>query len=81
MNDLKYGYPVHLTDRIEQLMDDGTLLELFKIIEGEIDQEWKRTPPDAQSARELLYHELQALYRIQIKLQTIIDSLKYAKRG
>lgn len=81
MSDTKFGYPVHLTDRIEQLLDDGTLQEIFNIVEGEINLEWKRTPPNDSTGREGLYHELQALYRIQTKLQTIIDSLKFSKRG
>ena len=81
LDNLKLGYGVHLSDRVEELLREGTLEEILKLIEVDIDGEWKATPPDDTKTRELLYHEIHALNRIHIKLATIVDSIKMSKRG
>lgn len=80
MSDIKFGYSHYLSDRVEELLTEGTLEELLKLIESDLDQEWKSTPPEDSKTRELLYHEVHALNRIHIKMATIVDSLKMAKR-
>lgn len=77
----KLGYSQYLSDRVEELLREGTLEEILKLIEADIDGEWKSTPPDDTKTRELLYHEIHALNRIHIKLATIVDSLMFSKRG
>ena len=77
----KFGYPVHLSERVEQLIRDGALDEIFVLVQQEIDEEWKRTPPKDVETREMLYHESHALRRLQIKLGSIVGSLKFERRG
>jgi hypothetical protein len=80
MSDIKFGYSSYLTDRVEELLTEGTLDEILKLIEKDLDLEWKATPPDDPKARELIYHEVHALNRLHLKMASIVDSLKFAKR-
>ena len=79
--DYKIGYPIHLSERVEELLREGTLDEILSIIQNDIDKEWKSTPPGDSQARELLYHESHALNRLNLKLAIIIESLAMSRRG
>lgn len=79
--DYKIGYPVHLSERVEELLREGTLDEILTIIQNDIDKEWKATPPGDSQTRELLYHESHALNRLNLKLAVIVESLAMSRRG
>lgn len=77
----KLGYSLHLSERVEELLREGTLQEILSMIQEDIDKEWKSTPPGDTSTRELLYHETHALNRINLKLAVIVESLSMNRRG
>ena len=80
MADLKFGYEVYLSDRVEELLREGTLDEILKLCKADLEGEWAKTLPKDSETRELIYQELHALGRVQLKLQAVVDSLKFAKR-
>lgn len=79
--DAKMGYSIHLSERVEELLREGTLQEILTVIQEDIDKEWKSTPPGDSQTRELLYHESHALSRINLKLAVIVESLSMSRRG
>lgn len=76
----KYGYSMYLSERVEELLRDGTLTEILKHIEADLNNEWKTTVPEDSKTRELIYHELHALNRLDLKLQAIVQNLSMARR-
>ena len=77
----KIGYSLFLSERVEELLREGTLQEIIKLVESDLQDEWKRTPPGDSYSRELIYHEIHALNRLDLKLQAIVDSLAFARRA
>jgi hypothetical protein len=77
----KLGYSVALSEKVEELLRDGALDEIFKIVQADIDEEWKRTPPGDSQLRETLYHESHALNRLQLKLSAVVQGLSIQRRG
>lgn len=80
MKDLKLGYDLYLSARVEELLEEGTLEEIIKLVESDLKGEWVSTSPGDSETRELIYHELHALNRLQLKLTAVVDSLKFARR-
>lgn len=76
----KLGYSVYLSERVEELLREGTLDEIIKLVDADLRDEWVRTPPQDSNARELIYQEIHALSRIQLKLAGVVDSLRFNKR-
>ncbi len=76
----KIGYDLYLSDRVQELLEEGTLREIIKLVEDELRDEIFTTTPDDSSQREQIYHEMHALNRIQLKLIGIVDELKFAKQ-
>lgn len=81
MSEVKFGYSIYLSERVEELLRDGTLDEIIKAVEADLNTEWKQSSPEDSRSRELIYHELHALNRIQLKMSAIVDSLKMARRA
>lgn len=77
---MKLGYDVTLSERVKELLDEGTLSQIIALVQSDLEGEWKSTPPEASSTRELIYHELHALNRINIRLNTILGDLLMAER-
>lgn len=77
MYENRMGLPIYLSERAQELLNDGTLTEIFMLIEGDMKEEWGRTPEATQ--REALYHELQALTRVRLKLTTLVDNLRFQR--
>lgn len=70
----RWGYDLALSERIQELLGDDTFGELLRIIENDLrDEIFKVGTPEE---REQKYWEMHALNRINIKLQSIVDSLK-----
>ena len=80
MDNLKLGYDVYLSERVEELLREGTLEEIIKLVESDLKGEWVSTSPDDSKTRELIYHEIHALNRLQLKLTAVVDSLRMMRR-
>lgn len=72
----RWGYPMYLSERVEELLREGTLMEIIKFVQSDLEGSWKTTHPSDSATRELIYHELHALNRVELKLETILASLK-----
>lgn len=77
---MKVGYDVSLSERVKELLDEGTLTQIIALVQSDLDGEWKSTPPEASATRELIYHEIHALSRINVRLATIVNDLLMAER-
>lgn len=73
----KIGYDLYLSDRVQELLQEGTLREIIKLVEDELREEIFQTAPGDTSQREQIYHEMHALNRIQLKLTGIVDELRF----
>ncbi|ATW62320.1 hypothetical protein [Pseudomonas phage ZCPS1] len=71
----RFGYSLVLTDAAQQMVRENVLPELFRIVQEEIEGEWKATAPKDSETREAIYHELHALNRVQLRIQAILDSI------
>ncbi|WIC41649.1 hypothetical protein [Pseudomonas phage HZ2201] len=71
----RFGYSLVLTDAAQQMVRENVLPELFRIVQEEIEGEWKATAPKDSETRESIYHELHALNRVQLRIQAILDSI------
>lgn len=80
MTEERWGYPMYLSTRVEELLNEGTLGEILQFIKKDLQEEWIKTPPADTQSRELIYHELHALSRLELKLEAILSSLK-TQRG
>ena len=76
----KFGYSIFLSERVEELLREGTLVEILKLVESDLEQEWKQTAPEDSKTRELIYHEIHALNRLDLKLSALVESLKMQRR-
>jgi hypothetical protein len=81
MMEEKFGYSIFMSERVEELIREGVLDEIFKLVQEDIDRDWKRTLATDTVSREACYHESHALNRIQIKIASIVDGLKFDRRG
>jgi len=77
---MKVGYDIMLSQRVKELLDEGTLAQLIAQVQSDLEGEWIRTPPEASSTRELIYQELHALNRVNIKISTLVNDLLMAER-
>lgn len=73
--DGKLGYSMVLTEAVEQQVRSEILPELLKLVKAEIESEWQSTLPSDTERREATYHELHALGRLQLRIQSIIDGI------
>lgn len=73
----KLGYDLYLSDRVQELLQEGTLNEIIKLVEQDLQEEIFQTAPSEGLVREQIYHEMHALSRINLKLQTVVDSLRF----
>lgn len=71
-----WGYDVYLSERVRELLEEGTLEQVLKLVEADLKDELFKTPTDASNTRELIYHEVHALNRVQLKLHAILASMR-----
>lgn len=76
---MKVGHGIWLSDRVRELLDEGTLRQLFDIVEEDLKGEWLATPPDAVATREQIYCQLHALSRVNLKMQVLLNELMFRK--
>lgn len=72
----KMGYDLHLNARVQELLDDGTLDEVFKLLEDDLRQEIFATAPADSEERERIYHEMHGLGRLRIKMEVLLNDLR-----
>lgn len=73
---MRLGYDIYLCERVKELLDEGTLDQIIAQVQKDLDGEWKTTAPQDSTSRELIYHEIHALSRIQIRMNTLITELR-----
>ncbi|UMO76434.1 hypothetical protein DNAM_60 [Pseudomonas phage BroderSalsa] len=66
-----------LSERVQELLAEGTLSRLLAQVKKEVTDEWASTPPEDTRLREDKYHELHALGRLHIRMEILINQLKY----
>lgn len=72
--DNRLGVPIYLSERVNELLNEGTLTELFNLIDSDIKDEWTQRP--LQAERDALYHEIQALSRVRMKIEILVNNLR-----
>jgi protein involved in temperature-dependent protein secretion len=75
----KFGYSVSLSQRVDELLREGTIEEILQLVKEEIEGEWVSTLPSDSTLREELYFELHALNRVQLRLSSIINSIRMSE--
>ena len=73
----RMGVPIYLSEKALELFQEGTLTEIMNLIESDMKDQWAQTPDATQ--RDALYHELQALTRVRLKIQSLVDNLKFQR--
>lgn len=73
----RMGVPIYLSERAQELFQEGTLTEIMALIESDMKDEWGHTPDALR--RDALYHELQALTRVRLKITTLVDNLRFQR--
>lgn len=76
---MKVGYDVWLSERVKELLDEGTIPQLFTIIENDLKLEWMQSPSDKPDERERLYHQIHALNLLRIRMETLVNNLRFDK--
>lgn len=77
--DAKFGYSTSLSIRVEELIREGTFIEILELVRKEIEGEWQATAPHDTATREAIYHELHALSRVDTRIQSILGSIRMAE--
>lgn len=78
---MKIGHSVYLTERVYELLEEGTLAEVFKIVEDEIRDSWAATPPGDTQARESLYNQLNGLSMLRLRMEALVAEIRYPSFG
>lgn len=78
---MRLGYDVHLSQRVKELLDEGTLEQIMDQVLEDLKEELITSPSGATDAREALYHEIHALTRVRLRLSTVVNDLMIAERG
>jgi hypothetical protein len=78
---MRLGYDISLSERVKELLDEGTLDQIMNQVISDLDGEWKATLPQDSATRESIYHELHALNRVNIRLKALVNNLLMAERG
>ncbi len=77
----KIGYSVYLSERVNELLEEGTLSEIFDLVDKDLRDEWVATPPQDPATRESIYHTLHALSLLRIKLETVVAQVRFPSLG
>lgn len=78
---MKLGHSVYLSERVYELLEEGTLAEVFKIVEDELKGSWAATPPGDSVARESVYHQLHALSLLRMRLESLVTEIRFPSLG
>lgn len=75
----RMGVPIYLSERVQELLNEGTLTEIIKLIEADLKDSWIATPTTDQAARESYYYQLHALGLLRIKMETLVNNLRFQR--
>lgn len=78
---MRLGYDVQLSQRVKELLDEGTLEQIMDQVLDDLKEELITSPSSATDTREALYHEIHALTRVRLRLSAVVNDLLMAERG
>lgn len=70
---------VYLSERVGELLRDDSLTRIIQHVRDELNQEWLATAPLENAERELIYHELHALDRVETMLNAVVQDLLFQR--
>lgn len=73
----KVGYGIWLSERVRELLDEGTLSQLFQCVEDDLKGEWISSPPEDTELRERIYNQIHALSRVRLRMEILVNDLKF----
>lgn len=76
---MRLGYDIYLSERVKELLDEGTLDQIMDQVMEDMKGELIATLPSDSSTRESLYHEIHALGRMRLRLTTLVNDLTMAR--
>ena len=78
---MKIGYDIYLSQRVSELLEEGTLSEIFDLVDKDLRDEWVHSHPSDTANRESIYQTLHALSLLRIKLETVVTQVRYPSLG
>lgn len=78
---MKFGYDVFLSERVRELLDEGTISEIIKLVDQDLRDSWAATPPEATVLREQIYQQIHSLSLLHTKMETLVQNLRYPELG
>lgn len=73
----RMGYGIWLSERVRELLDEGTLSQLFNVVEEDLKKEWISSPPGDTELRERLYNQIHALGLMRLRMEILVNDLKF----
>ncbi|AWY03083.1 hypothetical protein SCYZ1_58 [Pseudomonas phage SCYZ1] len=73
----KMGYGIWLSERVRELLDEGTLPQLFQAVEDDLKGEWLSSPPGDVELRERIYNQIHALGLVRLRMEILVNDLKF----
>ena len=77
---MRLGYDISLSERVKELLDEGTLDQICSQVISDLEGEWKATLPQDTATRESIYHEIHAMGRVQIRMKSVVNDILFAER-
>lgn len=77
---MRLGYDITLSERVKELLDEGTLDQICSQVIVDLEGEWKATLPQDTATRESIYHQIHAMSRLQIKMKSLVNDILFAER-
>lgn len=76
---MKRNTDIYLSERVQELLKDGSLTQIIEHVRSELNDEWRNSHPNETQERELIYHEIHALNRVETMLQTVVQDLLFQR--
>lgn len=76
---MRLGYNISLSERIKELLDEGTLNQIMDQVVEDVKEELIQTAPHDTATREQLYNAVHALQRVRIRLAAIVQDILFAE--
>jgi hypothetical protein len=76
---MRLGYDISLSERVKELLDEGTLDKICSQVIVDLEGEWKATLPQDSVTRESLYHQIHAMTLLQTRMKALVNDLLFAE--
>lgn len=76
---MRLGYDISLSERVKELLDEGTLDKICSQVIVDLEGEWKATLPQDTATRESLYHQIHAMNLLQTRMKAVVNDLLFAE--